>query len=83
MWYRLLRSHPTMDHQILCATGINFMSQSNCSKKGGSNTLGVTQYLFAVDAENDVLWYLRVNSAKSVSIVKRKGYFKTVGVFDL
>ena len=61
---------------------INFMGQSNCSRRGGGNTLGVTQYLFAVDAENDVLWYLRVNSAKSISIVKRKGYFKTVGVFD-
>ena len=61
---------------------ISFMGQSNCSRRGGSNTLGVTQFLFAVDAENDVLWYLRVNSAKSISIVKRKGYFKSVGVFD-
>ena len=61
---------------------INFMGQSNCAKKGGSVSLGVTQFLFAVDAENDILWYLRVNSAKSLSIVKRKGYFKTVGVFD-
>ena len=61
---------------------INFMAQSNCSRKGGSITLGVTQFLFAVDAENDVLWYLRVNSAKSVSIVKRRGYFNSVGVFD-
>lgn len=61
---------------------INFMGQSNCSRRGASGTLGVTQYLFAVDAENDVLWYLRVNSSKSISIVKRRGYFKTVGVFD-
>lgn len=61
---------------------INFMSQSNCARRGNSGTVGVTQYLFAVDAENDVLWYLRVNSAKSISVVKRKGYFKSVGVFD-
>ena len=61
---------------------INFMGQSNCSRRGHSGTIGVTQYLFAVDPEKDILWYLRVNSAKSISIVKRKGYFKTVGVFD-
>lgn len=61
---------------------INFMGQSNCTRRGYSGTLGVTQYLFAVDPENDVLWYLRVNSSKSISIVKRKGYFKTVGMFD-
>jgi hypothetical protein len=61
---------------------INFMGQSNCSRRGYSGTVGVTQYLFAVDPENDILWYLRVNSAKSISIVKRKGYFKTVGMFD-
>ena len=61
---------------------ISFMGQSNCSRRGNSGTVGVTQYLFAVDPENDILWYLRVNSAKSISIVKRKGYFKSVGVFD-
>ena len=61
---------------------INFMGQSNCSRRGNSVSLGVTQFLFAVDPENDVLWYLRINSSKSISIVKRKGYFKTVGVFD-
>lgn len=61
---------------------ISFHGQSNCSRRGGSISLGVTQFLFAVDAENDILWYLRVNSSKSISIVKRKGYFKSVGVFD-
>lgn len=61
---------------------INFSGQSSCSRRGGSINLGVTQFLFAVDPTNDVLWYLRVNSSKSLSIVKRKGYFKTVGVFD-
>ena len=61
---------------------INFMGQSNCARRGVNGTLGVTQYLFAVDPVNDVLWYLRVNSSKSISIVKRKGYFKTVGMFD-
>ena len=50
--------------------------------QSNNGTLGVTQYLFAVDPANDILWYLRVNSSKSLSIVKRKGYFKTVGVFD-
>lgn len=61
---------------------INFMGQSNCVRRGNSCTLGVSQYLFAVDPVNDILWYLRVNSTKSISIVKRRGYFKTVGMFD-
>ena len=62
---------------------INFMNTSyNCSRKGGSCSLGVTQFLFAVDAELDILYYLRINSAKSISIVKRRGFFKSIGVFD-
>ena len=61
---------------------LNFMTQTNCAKKGGSCTLGVTLFLFAIDAENDILYYLRVNSTKSISIVKRRGFFKSVGVFD-
>lgn len=62
---------------------VNFMGgMTNTAYRGISNSVGVTQYLFTVDAENDVLYYLRCNSAKSISIVKRKGYFKSLSVFN-
>ena len=61
---------------------ISFMSQSACAKRGDGATLGVTQFLFAIDPENDTVWYFRINSTKSISIVKRKGYFKSVGLFN-
>lgn len=50
--------------------------------KGDSITVGSTQFLFLVDPENDIMYYVRVNSSKSVSIIKKKGYFKSVSVFD-
>ena len=62
---------------------INFMGgMSNTAYRGRNCTTGVTQHLFTIDPENDVLYYLRFNSAKSVSVVKRKGYFKSVSVFN-
>ena len=62
---------------------VNFMGgMTNTTYRGNSNSVGVTQYLFTVDAENDILYYFRCNSTKSISIVKRKGYFKSLSVFN-
>ena len=66
-----------------CDCILDFMGgMENTAYRGTSNTAGVTQYLFTIDPENDILYYLRMNSAKSLSIVKRKGYFKSLSVFD-
>lgn len=62
---------------------INFMSSMvNTAYRGNSNNVGITQYLFTIDPENDILYYFRFNSAKSISVVKRKGYFKSVSIFN-
>jgi hypothetical protein len=62
---------------------VNFMGGvGGTGYKGNSISLGVTEFLFAVDPDNDILYYVRVNSSKSVSIIKRKGFFKSVSIFQ-
>lgn len=61
-----------------CDAPINLMKSS----KGDPISVGSTQFLFLIDSENDIMYYVRVNSAKSVSIIKKKGFFKSVSVFD-
>jgi hypothetical protein len=64
-------------------TPVNFMGGvSGTGYKGKSISLGVTEFLFAVDPDNDILYYVRVNSSKSVSLIKRKGFFKSVSIFQ-
>ena len=63
-------------------TPFSFTGFPNCAGRNGGITVGVTQFLFALDPENDIGYYFRVNSTKSISIIKRQCLFKSISVFD-
>ena len=63
-------------------TPFSFTGFPNCAGRNGGITVGVTQFLFALDPENDRGYYFRVNSTKSISIIKRQCLFKSISVFD-
>lgn len=47
-----------------------------------SNTVGVTEFLFVLDKDEDCAYYFKINSEKSISIVKRRAHFKSVSIFE-
>lgn len=45
-------------------------------------TDGTCEYLFLIDTAGDCAYYFKANSKKSISIVKRRTYLKSVSVFE-
>lgn len=45
-------------------------------------TVGTTELLFLLDIDNDIAYYVKIKSATSISIVKRRMYLKSVSVFE-
>lgn len=43
---------------------------------------GESEIIFLIDKEKDVVYYFRINSNKSISIIKRKGYLNSVSVLE-
>ncbi|MEG0919355.1 MAG: hypothetical protein RSE61_05425 [Anaerovoracaceae bacterium] len=49
-----------------------------------NNTIvvGESEVIFLVDKENDHIYYFKINNNKSISIIKRKGYLKSISVLE-
>lgn len=54
----------------------------NTGDRSTYNTPGTTEFLFVIDKDEDYAYYFKVNSMKSVSIVKRRAYLKSVSLFE-
>lgn len=67
----------------------NMMHYVNRDYSGGytgdrstGNTAGQTKFIFAIDPSEDLVYYFKINSLKSISIVKRRAYLKTLSIFE-
>ena len=45
-------------------------------------TIGTTEVLFLIDPENDCAWYFRINSAKGITIFKRRAQMRSISVLE-
>lgn len=45
-------------------------------------TIGSTQCLFVIDRENDVAYYFCVDNSRTIRIIKRRAYLKSVSVLE-
>lgn len=45
-------------------------------------TVGVTELLFLIDSDADLVYYLRIDSNRKVTIIRRRAWLKNVSVFD-
>lgn len=43
-------------------------------------SVGTTEVLFAIDPEEDIAYYFRINSATGITIIKRRAHMKSVSV---
>lgn len=59
-----------------------YYTGANSTDKSLNIKIGEDEYIFAIDINNDVVYYFKANSATSISIVKRKAYIKGLSVFD-
>ncbi len=60
----------------------SYTGASTVNKNVTSMTVGTTEFFFALDPEQDVALYFRVNTGlQSISIIKRRAWLKSVSVF--
>lgn len=58
----------------------------DCASDGNTRysglSVGTNEYLFALDIDNDVAWYVRLESASVLHIIRRKARIKEVSIFE-
>lgn len=55
---------------------------ANTGDKYSGYTVGTTELLFLIDRETDSAYYFRINSATSITIIRRRAYLKTVSILE-
>lgn len=70
----------------ICTSTLQYVYPNNTGGRTGDrsvgNTPGTTEFLFVIDKDEDYAYYFKVNSMKSISIVRRRAYLKSVSIFE-
>lgn len=59
-----------------------YYTGANTGDKATIVTLGVTELIFLIDRNNEIVYYFRIDSASQITIIKRKAYLKSVSILD-
>lgn len=58
----------------------------DCASDGNTRysglSVGTNEYLFALDIDNDVAWYVRLESSSVLHIIRRKARIKEISIFE-
>lgn len=71
--------------QILSTGRPSYVLGSNTGGSTSDKSANITkniEYIFAIDPAKDLVFYFKLNSEKSISIVSRKAYLKSISLFE-